>query len=196
MIRYLRILSSLWLGACAGLSDSDMSLRDSLEDVGLRLQRANNEICILTDPVLYQAVCNYPVIIYEAAEINAYMTTQAVFISQPLLQRIRKPSVLGFIIAHEAAHAFMGHIDQRPQREFELEADRIALIMIARAGYNIDKVIKEMHKLVYHYKSVQGDIHPDPADRLTNLHCMRDWIRQRWVEDLPLVFGREICKEF
>jgi len=44
---------------------------------------------------------------------------------------------LALIIAHEMAHAIEGH--QRKAKGLELKADRMALVMMTRAGYDIDE---------------------------------------------------------
>jgi predicted Zn-dependent protease len=48
---------------------------------------------------------------------------------------------LALVIAHEMAHVIAGHMDEAPTQELELEADRMALVLMARAGYDIEDAV-------------------------------------------------------
>jgi len=48
---------------------------------------------------------------------------------------------LALVIAHEMSHMIAGHFNQTPTQALELEADRMALVLMARAGYDIDAAV-------------------------------------------------------
>jgi len=48
---------------------------------------------------------------------------------------------LALVIAHEMAHVIEDHADMFPTQALELEADRMALVLMARAGYDVEAAV-------------------------------------------------------
>ena len=77
---------------------------------------------------------------------------------------------LALIVAHEMAHAMAGHIEETPTRELELEADRMALVLMERAGYDIEAAISYWADAVHPHRNLQdsSDSHPAITERYEN----------------------------
>lgn len=100
-------------------------------------------------------------------------------ISSGLLKQLRTEAELAFVIAHEIAHQQMHHPEQLKTvegqlvmkdtvKEFELEADRKAVILITRSGYNPEAAIQAIPR-AYRHADLKSDIsdYPTPAERLS-----------------------------
>lgn len=64
-----------------------------------------------------------------------------IVLSKGLMRRLQNEGELAFVIAHELSHQILGHsisehMEPEDSQEFELEADRHAVAMIAVAGYD------------------------------------------------------------
>jgi Zn-dependent protease with chaperone function len=101
-----------------------------------------------------QNVCRSRVELAPGNAINANANGLVAQISGRLVNWVESDDELALIIAHEMAHNLMGHpkklseksslsglatslgLSGRAQRQMELEADRMGIIMAANAGYN------------------------------------------------------------
>ncbi len=64
-----------------------------------------------------------------------------VFITQGLLDTLRTEAELASVLAHEIAHVTLGHSTQAPRTDDELAADRSAVELLARSGFNPNAVV-------------------------------------------------------
>ena len=49
---------------------------------------------------------------------------------------------LALIIAHEMSHIIAGHIEFAPSQDLELVADQMALVLMARAGFDVETAVE------------------------------------------------------
>jgi len=78
-------------------------------------------------------------LILDYGEIpNAHTDGVSIFITPALLNQIDDLS-LALIIAHELGHIAHGHLGAEPSEGLERQADRFALLMLARAGLDYKK---------------------------------------------------------
>ena len=64
-----------------------------------------------------------------------------VFITQGLLDTLRTEAELASVLAHEIAHVTLGHSTQALRTDDELAADRSAVELLARSGFNPNAVV-------------------------------------------------------
>ena len=64
-----------------------------------------------------------------------------VFITQGLLDTLRTETELASVLAHEIAHVTLGHSTQALRTDDELAADRSAVELLARSGFNPNAVV-------------------------------------------------------
>lgn len=96
----------------------------------------------LTRTLKPETICGYPAILVFSEQINGHTDGQEVFITSELMRSLPADSDLALIVAHEMAHAIAGHMQKPPSKALELEADRMALIMLARAGFDYAKAVE------------------------------------------------------
>lgn len=80
--------------------------------VDFRVQRGTEFLTITLTPI---PACDYPVLIAESNEINAYTDGIRIVVFRGLLRFVRDDDELAMIIAHELAHIVLSHIDARRQ---------------------------------------------------------------------------------
>lgn len=60
-----------------------------------------------------EQACNYPVILVNSEEINAFADGQVVAITQGMMRFVEQEQELSLVIAHELAHNVMGHVSSQ-----------------------------------------------------------------------------------
>ena len=85
--------------------------------------------------------CDIPAKVVFSRDINGHTDGQDVLITSALMQSVPDDTNLALVIAHEMAHVIAGHVGKLPTQDMELEADRMALVLMARAGYDIDTAV-------------------------------------------------------
>lgn len=105
---------------------------------------------------------------YDASADGHYVQ-----ISGALYEFVGKDDELAFLIAHELAHNTIPSAKRvpngrgRPQRAAELSADRYAILMMARAGYDVAMVVPFLQRLGRKFPSYWFDTgHPGWAARV------------------------------
>lgn len=114
--------------------------------------------------------CDYPTQVFYSQDINGHTDGRDIYITSELMRVVPDDVNLALIVAHEMAHAMAGHIEQTPRQELELEADRMALVLMARAGYDIDVAISYWADAVHPHRRLQdnSDSHPAINERYEN----------------------------
>ena len=114
--------------------------------------------------------CDYPARVFFSQEINGHTDGDEVLITSALMQTVPDDVNLALIIAHEMAHAIAGHIDETPSKALELEADRMALVLMDNAGYNIDAAIDYWAEASHPHRDLQdnSESHPSIMARFEN----------------------------
>ena len=83
-------------------------------------------------------LCDYPAHVVFDPNVNGHTDGKAVWITSALMRRADDDASLALITAHEMAHAISGHIQGRSSKAIELQADRMALVMMTRAGFDTE----------------------------------------------------------
>lgn len=85
--------------------------------------------------------CDIPSKVIYSDDINGHTDGREVLITSALMRDVPDDTNLALVIAHEMAHVIAGHADLPPSQDLELEADRMALVLMARAGYDIETAV-------------------------------------------------------
>ena len=85
--------------------------------------------------------CDIPVKVIFSNDINGHTDGTDVLITSALMQSVPDDTNLALVIAHEMAHVIAGHAEMFPTQELELDADRMALVLMARAGYDVKAAV-------------------------------------------------------
>lgn len=130
--------------------------------VTFKISRNGGEKAVEISP---EKICGYPVQLFFSDDLNAYTNGDEVWVTTELVNRLSSEESLALVIAHELAHATEGHIFETPTREFELEADRIGMRYLVRAGYDGNLALAEWTANPLNHKSQIGGSHPTFEER-------------------------------
>ena len=156
------------------------------QQVEILSRRGENEISVQASP---ESLCGYPVNVFFSERINGHTDGAEVWITSELMRTVPDDVNLALIVAHEMAHAIAGHVEMEPHKRLELEADRMALIMLERAGYDIDTAINYWADAQHpHSGPNMSQTHPSIRERLTHFNAVREFIRERQARGAPLDF--------
>ncbi len=115
--------------------------------------------------VIPEKICGYPVQLFFSDDLNAYTDGDEIWVTTELVNRLSSEEGLALVIAHELAHATEGHIFETPTREFELEADRIGMSYLVKAGFDGNLALAEWAANPLNHKSQIGESHPSFEER-------------------------------
>lgn len=88
-----------------------------------------------------ETACDIASKVVFSNDINGHTDGTDVLITSALMRSVPDDTNLALVIAHEMAHVIAGHTDLAPSQTLELEADRMALVLMARAGYDIEAAV-------------------------------------------------------
>lgn len=133
--------------------------------IDLTLKRGEDRLTVDVKP---ETICDYPAAVFFSEKTNGHTDGEQIIITSELMKTVADDVNLALIIAHEMAHAISGH--QRKEKALELKADRMALILMSRAGYNIDKAISYWRDAVHPHEEYQetSKTHPTIIQRYKN----------------------------
>lgn len=157
-------------------SASDADLKHRLIKTGAGLMRANAELCparreIITATERFD-ICANKVGLESSPVKNAHTNGQTILVTTAMIDALSDDE-LAFIIAHELAHSVAGHdIENGSYPAAELEADRIALFLMARAGFHLPAADNALQKLGVAGQSAT-DSHPSGLQRQRVLYEAR-----------------------
>ena len=114
--------------------------------------------------------CDIPVKVVFSQDVNGHTDGQDVLITSALMHAVPDDTNLALVIAHEMAHVIAGHFNQAPSQALELEADRMALVLMARAGYDIEAAVAywETNEHPHDGGSAAESSHPSTKARYEN----------------------------
>jgi len=112
-----------------------------------------------------EKICGYPAQLFFSEDINAYTNGDEIWVTSELVNRVKSEESLALIVAHELAHATQGHIFKEASKAFELEADRIGMTYLVRAGYDGSLALAEWTANPLNHKSQIRDSHPTFDER-------------------------------
>lgn len=134
--------------------------------------------------------CDYPASVFYSKDVNGHTNGTEVFMTSELMQTVPDDVNLALIVAHEMAHAIAGHMEETPSQALELEADRMALVLMTRAGYNIDTAIAYWADAAHPHRDLQDSSisHPSITERYNNFRKERARIATIKAAQEPLTF--------
>jgi len=124
-------------------------------------------------------VCDYGLEVIFSERVNGHSDLDTVFVTSGLLDTIADDVNLALIIAHELGHVIKGHRPEDGGKPVELLADRLALVLMVRAGLDIDRAISYWQRAELTEPAMHdaAATHPSVAERLKNFNETRDKIR-------------------
>ena len=156
--------------------------------VTVRIRRGAQATDLTVRPRLH---CPWPVQVETSTRLYAASDGVRVAISSALADLARRDDDLAFVIAHEMAHNLRRPAEtggRRGSRAREVEADRIGLILAARAGYDTSGA----GRFVMTVGRRAGprppwlDGHPSAAERAQALERLHLWIEAERRAGRPL----------
>lgn len=126
-------------------------------------------------PQYFDRSLRFKIVLLDSAKPFAYSPGASyILISRGIIEALSNEAELAFLLAHEMAHYYLGHSfdsdsEQEPvDREQELAADRMALGIIALAGYDPRSAISALGNI---YRKADpflapSESHPDYTSRL------------------------------
>ena len=114
--------------------------------------------------------CDIPAKVIFSNDINGHTDGRELLITSALMQSVPDDTNLALVIAHEMAHVIAGHTALAPSQDLELEADRMALVLMARAGYDIDAAVAYWENAAHPHEggSQAESSHPTTRARYKN----------------------------
>ncbi len=142
----------------------------------LKVLRGDDRLDFKVSP---ETLCDYPANVFFNERVNGHTDGEQIIITSELMKTVPDDVNLALIIAHEMAHAIKGH--QRRDKSLELKADRMALVMMTRAGYDIDRAISYWRDALHPHAELQetSKTHPSINERYENFRK-----EQRRIEKL------------
>ena len=107
--------------------------------------------------------CDIPAKVIHSPEINGHTDGQDVLITSALMRSVPDDTNLALIVAHEMAHVIAGHRVQ--SQAIELEADRMALVLLARAGYDVEAAVNYWAEAIHPHGGGKPAESTHPATR-------------------------------
>ena len=131
----------------------------------LKVLRGETRLDIDVTP---ETICDYPANVFFNERVNGHTDGEQIIITSELMKTVPDNVNLALIIAHEMAHAIKGH--SRKSKDLELKADRMALVMMTRAGYDIDRAISYWKDASHPHADFQkgSKTHPSITARYEN----------------------------
>ncbi len=157
------------------------------ETVNLIVNRGGETIETTAFP---ETICGYPVNVYFSEEMNGHTDGEQVLVTSQLMRNIPDNVNLALIIAHEMGHAIAGHTDQSKSKKLELKADRMALVLMQRAGYDINAAISYWQRANHPHADFQrsSKTHPSISERYENFKAEQTRIEKLNTTGQPLTF--------
>jgi len=156
-------------------------------EVNVTIVRDSALKTVTLDP---QDYCDYPAHVIFDEEANAHTDGQSIWVTSQLMRNVDNDDHLSLIVAHEMAHAIAMHPLDMDRQSIELEADKMALIMLARAGLDIDAASEFWTVMSHPHHDLQdrSESHPSIAQRDENLRPLLQRIKKAQSQGRVLDF--------
>jgi beta-barrel assembly-enhancing protease len=184
-------------------------------EVTLTVKRDGRELDL---NVPLSRACNFSVELGNASHVNAYSDGNRTLITAGMLDYVRSDTELAIVVAKEIAHNIViraprqhmtDAIDElrtfgaapkslqeskkiRPYTQvMDATADKYSLYLLARAGYDIDKVLPFWKSLASQFPEAQPNsytaLHPSTAYRSSVIAAVSGVVKHQMKHRLPLV---------
>lgn len=117
--------------------------------------------------------CDIPSKVVFSNDVNGHTDGTDVLITSALMRAVPDDTNLALVIAHEMAHVIASHTEMVPSQSLELEADRMALVLMARAGYDIDAAVAYWRTANHPHEggTLAESSHPSTRERYENFRA-------------------------
>ncbi|WP_418152393.1 M48 family metalloprotease [Litorimonas sp. RW-G-Af-16] len=165
--------------------------RQALAEPSTRITLRTPQGSDYTTTLNAQTACDIPVNVIFSDTVNGHTDGEQVLMTSALMRTVPDDVNLALIVAHEMAHVIAGHQGLPPSQAIELEADRMALVLMTQAGYEIDDAIAYWQAAAHPLRERQDNSssHPSIKARLDNFNAERKRIRQLQKTNTPLGFN-------
>jgi len=135
------------------------------ERADLKIKRGDEHLDIKVAP---ETVCDYPANVFFHDEANGHTDGEQIIITSELMKTVH----------------------HRKEKALELKADRMALIMMSRAGYDIDRAIQYWRDAVHPHAEYQSSskTHPSITERYENFRDEQRRIKKLKAQGKKLTF--------
>lgn len=151
-----------------------------LRSVGQRLALANRARCEGTGAEAAAKPRCASFTIDAGPELNAWADGQRVVVTSKMMRAARSDDMLAFVVAHEMAHNILAHAEKLKGinanfidadaamrvRSTEIEADALAIELVAKAGFDPGESEIFLHKVMKQRKMKMPGTHPGVAQRI------------------------------
>lgn len=168
---------------------------DALTDrplVGVKVLRAGQELDLVVRPLRR---CDWSIEVTPSQAISARADGHYISVTSRLVDLADRDDTLAFVLAHEMAHNLQRESPDfatRPLRDRERDADRVGMILAARAGYDTSDAsdfVRSLGRISWFSRFGWG-AHDAPAVRAAALDRIHEEIATEGAHALPLQLGR------
>ena len=142
-----------------------------------------------------QNICGFPAHVVFDETVNGHTDGSAIWITSELMRTVDDDVNLALIVAHEMAHAMAGHVQLTPtdeeRKSLELMADSMALVMLARADFDLGRAISYWTRADNPQRLSQSrsETHPSITQRLQNFEAAQRAVKTAQREGRALDFS-------
>jgi membrane-associated protease RseP (regulator of RpoE activity) len=124
--------------------------------------------------------CDIPSKVVFSNDVNGHTDGTDVLITSALMRSVPDDTNLALVIAHEMAHVIAGHTEMVPSQTLELEADRMALVLMARAGYDVEAAVAYWKTANHPHEggTLAESSHPSTRERYENFRAELNRIKK------------------
>lgn len=98
------------------------------------VQRSGEVRDVTVEP---QPVCNYPVVIVDKPQVNAYADGKGIYVYRGMMDFVRSDGELALVIGHEMAHDFRGHLQAKRKNAIVGQAVGAVFDVLLAAGTGV-----------------------------------------------------------
>ena len=154
--------------------------RNAFNGVRTRMTLQSAQGKTYTTKVSAQTACDIPASVIFSDDINGHTDGREIFITSALMRSVGDDVNLSLVLAHEMSHIIASHTDQDPSAALELEADRMALVLMQNAGLDIDRAISFWRGASHPHAGLQdtSKTHPSITARYENFRKEQRRVRK------------------
>ncbi len=109
--------------------------------------------------------CDVQAKVIFSETVNGHTDGEDVLITSALMNAVPDDTNLALVIAHEMGHVIAGHAKMPQSQTLELEADRMALVLMARAGYDVNEAVAYWERAAHPHEGGDSNNSSHPTTR-------------------------------